>query len=210
MYSFFIYNTCLFQLQKLLCLTLSGKDFVNAIESGAMSGPMNVLDPSSSLTKNLHFDVPKAVKELSVSHLFNFELEQNCYTLLSQKGSITPWHVDYTNTSVFYHLLHGRKEFFMIPGTVRNQEILENWCIEATKQNVFLPSDTHLQSQVFKMTITGGESLIMPAGMIHMVKTCADSVAVGFNFITICELGNYEIQFSYNIVSQLFVRRDKR
>ena len=98
----------------------------------------------------------------------------------------------------------------MIPGTVRNQEILENWCIEATKQNVFLPSDTHLQSQVCKLTITGGESLIMPAGMKHMVRTCADSVAVGFNFLTICELGNYEIQFSYNIVSQLFVRRDKR
>ena len=45
------------------------------------------------------------------------------------------------------------------------------------------------------ISITGGESLIMPAGMIHMVRTCADSVAVGFNFITMCELGNYEIQF---------------
>ena len=134
MYSFFIYNTCLFQLQKLLCLTLSGKDFVNAIEFGALSGPMNDLDLSSSLMKNSHFDVPKAVKELPVSYFLNFELEQNCYILLSQKGSITPWHVDYTNTSVFYHLLHSRKEFFMIAGTVRNREIFENWCIEATKK----------------------------------------------------------------------------
>ena len=86
---------------KTLCSTQFGKDFVNFIEFGAMSGPMNVLDLNSKFTKNLQFAVPKAIQELSSSHLFDYEFEKNCYVLLSQSGSITPLHIVYTNNSVF-------------------------------------------------------------------------------------------------------------
>ena len=108
--------SCLFQLQILIRLTLYGKNFVNVIDFGAMGGPMNVLDVNFILTKNLHFAVPKALQDLSVSNLFDIELEKNCYVLLSQSDSITPWHVD------FYKLVHGRKMFLVIPGTVRKQK----------------------------------------------------------------------------------------
>ena len=74
------------------------------------------------------------------------------------------------------------------PKIVRNQDILEKWC---KNDNVFLLSEPHVQGQVFKVTITGGESLIMPTGMIHMVRTREDSMAVGFNFFTMCEQSNY-------------------
>ena len=49
----------------------------------------------------------------------------------------------------------------MIPGTVQNQEILEKWCIEARKDNLFLPSDPHVQGQVIKVTITGGAVFLL-------------------------------------------------
>ena len=135
MHSSFFYNTCLFQLLTLLCSTLFGNDFVNAIQFGAMSVSMNVLDLNSNLTNNLHFAVPKAIKELSWSHLFDFELEQNCYILLSQKDFITHWHVDYKNTSVFYHFFTVEKRFSSILEQFETKKFSR---IGALRQEIFV------------------------------------------------------------------------
>ena len=47
------------------------------------------------------------------------------YLLYSKKGSVTPWHTDYTGTSVFYFLLSGVKEFFFLQPTPSNKELAE-------------------------------------------------------------------------------------
>ena len=55
--------------------------------------------------------VPSVVKDLALAFLFDYQSEENKYVLLAQKGALTPWHIDYTNTSVFYHLIAGQKDF---------------------------------------------------------------------------------------------------
>ena len=49
------------------------------------------------------------------------------YLLYSKKGSVTPWHTDYTGTSVFYFLLSGVKEFFFLQATSSNKELAERY-----------------------------------------------------------------------------------
>ena len=49
------------------------------------------------------------------------------YLLYSKKGSVTPWHTDYTATSVFYLLLSGVKEFFFLQPTPSNKELAERY-----------------------------------------------------------------------------------
>ena len=49
------------------------------------------------------------------------------YLLYSKKGSVTPWHTDYTGTSVFYLLLSGVKEFFFLQPTPSNKELAERY-----------------------------------------------------------------------------------
>ena len=49
------------------------------------------------------------------------------YLLYSKKGSVTPWHTDYTETSVFYLLLSGVKEFFFLQPTPSNKELAERY-----------------------------------------------------------------------------------
>ena len=41
------------------------------------------------------------------------------YMLLSEKA-ITPWHVDFSGTAVFYFLLRGSKEFLLVESTNEN------------------------------------------------------------------------------------------
>ena len=46
------------------------------------------------------------------------KLEQ--YMLLSEEKAITPWHVDFSGTAVFYLLLKGTKEFLLVEPTAVN------------------------------------------------------------------------------------------
>ena len=44
------------------------------------------------------------------------------YLLLTEANAITPWHVDFSGTSVFYIMLKGRKEFAVVEPTPENKK----------------------------------------------------------------------------------------
>ena len=52
----------------------------------------------------------------------------------------------------------------MIPGTAENVKLLEEWCMESKSREVFLPSDFNVSNLCFKITLSAGESMVMPAG----------------------------------------------
>ena len=94
---------------KTLCSTQFGKDFVNFIEFGAMSGPMNVLDLNSKFTKNLQFAVPKPFKNFHRLICLIMSLRK---TAMFSSVKVVPLHLCILSTRItasFDHLLHERK-----------------------------------------------------------------------------------------------------
>ena len=73
------------------------------------------------------FELPAVMKGVSLYHQFLEKLPRSLihnsldkYLLLTEKGAITPWHVDFSGTSVFYLLVRGQKEFLVIEPTPEN------------------------------------------------------------------------------------------
>ncbi|CAM9608387.1 unnamed protein product [Laminaria digitata] len=59
------------------------------------------------------------------------------YCLMSQGGSYTDFHVDFGGTSVWYHILRGKKEFLLIRPTQANLDLYEGWISSPTQSQVF-------------------------------------------------------------------------
>lgn len=49
------------------------------------------------------------------------------YALMSPAGSFTDFHIDFGGSSVWYHIIYGRKVFMMVPPTKANLEAYEQW-----------------------------------------------------------------------------------
>lgn len=49
------------------------------------------------------------------------------YGLMSPAGCYTDFHVDFGGSSVWYHVVTGRKTFLLIPPTPRNMKAFEEW-----------------------------------------------------------------------------------
>ena len=110
------------------------------------------------------------------------------YCLMSVAGSYTDFHVDFGGTSVWYHLLRGRKVFFLAPPTPRNLAKFQEWSSSQLQGAVFLP-DTLGRESVLRMELTAGATLIIPSGWIHAVYTPEDSVVFGGNFLHVFSIG---------------------
>ncbi|KAL5016594.1 hypothetical protein ScPMuIL_006183 [Solemya velum] len=113
------------------------------------------------------------------------------YCLMSVAGCYTDFHIDFGGTSVWYHILHGEKIFWLIPPTEKNIVAYENWILSAEQGNIFL-GDQIKECQ--KIVLKAGSTFIIPSGWIHAVYTPKDSLVFGGNFI-----------HSFNIVQQLRV-----
>ena len=68
------------------------------------------------------------MREQSFSHNYRQKLPDDMkildldqYLLITEGGAITPWHVDFSGTSVFYFLLKGQKEFVVVPNSYRRE-----------------------------------------------------------------------------------------
>ena len=185
-YTIFI-KLFVFQYQKLVQYSMTVDEFLSRVPSS--EGPLNIIDLAPTKTKNRNFTAPTAIQDISMAHVLDFECDQNKYLLLSQAGSLTPWHVDYSNTCVYYYVVQGKKDFFCIPGNTQTRASLETWCKESQQENLFLPSDPSLKHLCFGCTVSTGEAIVMPAGMIHMVRTRKHTIAVGVNFLGTWDLG---------------------
>lgn len=102
------------------------------------------------------------------------------YCLMSVKGSYTDFHIDFGGTSVWYHILKGKKIFWMVPPTELNLQIFEEWTLSGMQQDVFF-GDT--VEECFRVELAAGNTFFIPSGWIHAVYTLEDSLVFGGNFL---------------------------
>ena len=107
------------------------------------------------------------------------------YLLLSQAGKQTPWHVDFTGTAVFYHVLVGEKHWWVLPPSKDSHEGLQLYNSHNPLSNhAFLPDLPALKKiPALHFVVKAGESVFLPPMWPHFVYTAKDSVVFGSNFL---------------------------
>lgn len=83
---------------------------------------------------------PAFLKTISVGHKYADYLPDKykgrrvqAYLLMSGKNAITDWHVDFSYTSVFYFVVSGVKEFFVIPKSNHDTAIWEHYRVQGKR-----------------------------------------------------------------------------
>ncbi|KAF9823550.1 hypothetical protein SFRURICE_011403 [Spodoptera frugiperda] len=102
------------------------------------------------------------------------------YCLMSAAGAYTDFHVDFGGTTVWYHVLHGRKIFYLIPPTATNLALYQQWSA-ANNQNERFFGD--MVEWYGTAEVSAGQTLFIPSGWIHAVLTPCDSLVFGGNFL---------------------------
>lgn len=99
---------------------------------------------------------------------------------MSVAGCYTDFHLDFGGTSVWYHILRGRKVFWLIPPTKDNLRLYERWTLSGNQSEIFLGDKV---SECCRVTLEAGNTFFIPTGWIHAVYTCEDSLVFGGNFL---------------------------
>jgi F-box/leucine-rich repeat protein 10/11 len=114
------------------------------------------------------------------------------YCLTSTAGCYTDFHVDFGGTSVWYHILSGKKVFLLIPPTKNNLILYEKWLCSKDQSEIFFPDMTgEVEGEngligvenCVKIVLEMGQTFIIPTGWIHAVYTPDDSIVFGGNFL---------------------------
>lgn len=103
------------------------------------------------------------------------------YCLMSVADSFTDFHIDFGGSSVFYHILKGKKTFLFIPPKSKNLKKYEQWCQSPVQQQTFLADQT---KECYRVDLSAGDTMLIPSGWIHAVWTPEDSLVIGGNFLT--------------------------
>jgi F-box/leucine-rich repeat protein 10/11 len=103
------------------------------------------------------------------------------YCLAGMATSYTDFHIDFGGTSVWYHVLSGKKRFYLVPPTVSNLKKYEKWSNSPDQADVFFGD--LVQGQCFQFELNPGETFMIPSGWIHSVYTPVDSLVFGGNFV---------------------------
>ncbi|XP_042220286.1 uncharacterized protein LOC121865035 isoform X3 [Homarus americanus] len=102
------------------------------------------------------------------------------YCLMSVRGCYTDFHIDFGGTSVWYHILRGKKIFWLIPPTERNLQLYEQWVLSGKQSDIFF-GDT--VDKCARIELFQGNTFFIPTGWIHAVYTPEDSLVFGGNFL---------------------------
>lgn len=102
------------------------------------------------------------------------------YCLMGVEGSYTDFHIDFGGTSVWYHVVKGRKTFCLIPPTEGNLKRYEEWISSPNQDQTFFAD---IVPAAIVVTVNAGNSLLIPTGWIHAVYTPIDSFVFGGNFL---------------------------
>ncbi|XP_028044329.1 lysine-specific demethylase phf2-like [Bombyx mandarina] len=102
------------------------------------------------------------------------------YCLVSAAGSYTDFHVDFGGTTVWYHVLHGRKIFYLIPPTTTNLALYQQWCSSNNHNERFFGDMVEWYGTV---EVSAGQTLFIPSGWVHAVLTPCDSLVFGGNLL---------------------------
>jgi len=114
------------------------------------------------------------------------------YCLMGVSGAWTDWHIDFAGSSVYYHILWGRKTFFFARPTPENLAAYEKWSGSEIQTTTWLGD---LVDKVYSVELVQGNTMIIPTGWIHAVYTPVDTLVFGGNFL-----------HSLNVVTQMRVR----
>ena len=79
-------------------------------------------------------NAPPITPEQKFSNTVDAVTTVSSYLLLTQAGAQTHWHVDMTGSSVFYQVIVGRKEFWLLRPTYNNLEKLHEYHTSARAQ----------------------------------------------------------------------------
>jgi hypothetical protein len=102
------------------------------------------------------------------------------YCLISAANSYTDFHIDFGGSSVWYHLVKGKKIFYLIEPTEANLLCYENWLCSVNNSELFLADSVY---RCFKLEVGEGQTIFLPTGWIHAVYTPEDSIVFGGNFL---------------------------
>jgi len=102
------------------------------------------------------------------------------YCLMSVQGCWTDFHIDLGGTSVWYHILKGKKIFFLIPPTDENLRHYEEWVLSGKQSHTFFGE---MVESCCRIELVTGNTFFIPSGWIHAVYTPEDSLVLGGNFI---------------------------
>ncbi|PBK77816.1 Clavaminate synthase-like protein [Armillaria solidipes] len=114
------------------------------------------------------------------------------YCLMGVAQAWTDWHIDFAGSSVYYHILSGSKVFYFIRPTPANLAAYEKWSGTEIQNQTWLGD---MVDEVVKVSLTAGNTMIIPTGWIHAVHTPEDTLVFGGNFL-----------HSYDVATQLKVR----
>lgn len=132
---------------------------------------------------------PKVVRDLDLQDAVwpEDELAQGVfprvqfYCLMSVADCYTDFHIDFGGSSVYYHILKGKKTFFFISPTAKNLKKYEEWCGSPDQNSTFLGLET---KECFRVDLSEGDTMLIPSGWIHAVWTPENSLVIGGNFLT--------------------------
>ena len=103
------------------------------------------------------------------------------YCLMSVADCFTDFHIDFGGSSVFYHIMKGKKTFLFIPPKEKHLKKYEEWCMSPAQNWTFLGDQT---KECYRVDLSEGDTMLIPAGWIHAVWTPEDSLVIGGNFLT--------------------------
>ena len=83
------------------------------------------------------------------------------YCLMSVKGCYTDFHLDFGGTSVWYHIIKGKKVFWIIPPTESNLKTYENWTLSGKQGDVFFGD---IVDKCGMITLEAGNTFFIPSG----------------------------------------------
>uniref|UniRef100_A0A0M3IE39 JmjC domain-containing protein n=1 Tax=Ascaris lumbricoides TaxID=6252 RepID=A0A0M3IE39_ASCLU len=101
---------------------------------------------------------------------------------MSVKECFTDFHIDFGGTSVWYHVLKGKKIFWMVEPTEHNLVLYEKWILEGNSTVFF----GDIVEKCGRVELMEGSTFIIPSGQqgwIHAVYTPEDSLVFGGNFL---------------------------
>ncbi|PWY92928.1 JmjC domain-containing histone demethylation protein 1 [Aspergillus heteromorphus CBS 117.55] len=103
------------------------------------------------------------------------------YCLMSVADCYTDFHIDFGGSSVYYHILKGKKTFFFIPPKDKHLKKYEEWCNSPAQDSTFLGDQT---KECYRVDLGEGDTMLIPSGWIHAVWTPENSLVIGGNFLT--------------------------
>ncbi|KAJ4375294.1 JmjC domain-containing histone demethylation protein 1 [Neocucurbitaria cava] len=130
---------------------------------------------------------PKAVRDMDLQDSVWREDDKiapppvQFYCLMSVADCFTDFHIDFGGSSVYYHIVKGRKVFFFIPPTKQNLKKYEDWCLSPNQGHDWLGKQV---KDCYRVDLYPGDTMLIPSGWIHAVWTPEDSLVIGGNFLT--------------------------